>query len=100
MNDVKIPIGSGGEDGRSVDVPQVLANQSTLEGILSVAYFWAGAVAVIVIVIAGFFYVTANGNAQQIERAKNAILGGVIGLVVIMVAFVITQLVINISQSA
>ena len=96
----KIPIGSGGEEGRSVDVPQVLANQSTLEGILSVAYFWAGAVAVIVIVIAGFFYVTANGNAQQIERAKNAILGGVIGLIVIMMAFVITQFVINVSQSA
>lgn len=94
----KIPIGNGGEDGTSVDIPLVMANQATLESILSVVYFWAGLVAVLVIIIAGFFYVTANGNAQTIERARNTILGAVVGLVVVMFAFVITQLVIMFAQ--
>ncbi len=90
----KIPVGPGG-----ADVPQVLANDPTLGNILDVVYFWAGIVAVLVIIIAGFFYVTANGNAQTIERAKNAILGAVIGLVVVMMAFGITRIIVMIGQS-
>ena len=60
---------------------------------LTAVYFWAAAIAVIIIVIAGFYYVTSNGNAQQVTRAKNAILGAVVGLIVILSAFAITRFV-------
>ena len=80
------------DPGREVNVPAIDADQATLDAILNIAYFWAGVVAVLVIVIAGFFFVTANGNAQTIERAKNAVLGGVIGLVVVSLAFFITNI--------
>lgn len=94
-DDLKIPIGPGGEDATSVDIPRVSASQSTVDDVMGAVYFWAGTVAVIVLVVAGFFYVTANGDAKRIQVAKNAILGAIIGLIVILMAFIITQIVIG-----
>lgn len=68
---------------------------SSLAGILNTVYLVAGMIAVLIIVIAGFFYITANGDSNQITKAKNTILYAVIGLVVVMFAFVITQFVIS-----
>ena len=58
-------------------------------------YFWAGVVAVVVIIAAGFFYVTSSGNPQQLTRAKNAIMGAVVGLIVVLLAFSITAIVLG-----
>lgn len=63
--------------------------------VLNTAYMWAGIVCVIIIIIAGYFYVTANGNPTQIKRGKDAITGAVIGLVVVLLAFTITQFVLG-----
>lgn len=71
------------------------ASSFSLKAILNAVYFWAGAIAVIVIIIAGFLYVTSANNAQQITRAKNAILSSVIGLIVILIAFGITNIAIK-----
>ncbi len=68
---------------------------SSLAGILNTVYLVAGMIAVLIIVIAGFFYVTANGDANQVTKAKNTILYAIIGLAVVMFAFVITQFVIS-----
>ncbi len=73
----------------SVGVPK--ASDTVLKGVLNTAYFWAAVLAVVVIIAAGFYYVTSNGNAQQVVRAKNAILGAVVGLIVILSAFTITN---------
>lgn len=66
-----------------------------IHNILLTMYFWGGVLAVVVIIIAGFLYVTSNGNAQQVTRAKNAIIGSVVGLVVILTAFSITNIVLG-----
>lgn len=67
----------------------------SIRSILLQVYFWAGVIAVIVIIIAGFMYVVSANNSQQITRAKNAILGAIIGLVVILLAFAITNIVVG-----
>jgi hypothetical protein len=46
-------------------------------------------------VVAGFYYVTSNGNPQQVTRAKNAILGAVVGLIVVLLAFAITAIILG-----
>lgn len=89
----RIRIGSDEEEGQ-VNIPTVAADEATIAGILNTVYLWSGIVAVLVIVIAGLLYVVSNGNPENIKRAKNALLYGVIGLVVIMLAFTMTQLVI------
>ena len=63
---------------------------------LGVVYSIAGIVAVIVIIIGGFMYITSAGNTDRIKTAKNAILYPVIGLVVVITAFIITRYVIGV----
>lgn len=81
-------------DPGSVGVPKVSAD-SVVSGILNTVYFVAGIAAVIVIIISGFFYVTSQGDASKIKRAKDGILYSVVGLVLVMTAFLITNFVIG-----
>lgn len=74
---------------------QVMNGNTILTNVLNAAYFWAGIVCVIIIIIAGYFYVTSAGNASTVKRAKDALTGAVIGLVVIILAFTITQFIIG-----
>jgi len=79
-----------------VGIPDPVRNaDSAVAGLLNTVYFIAGIAAVLVIILAGYFYVTAAGNASQIKRAKDAIIGAVAGLVVVIMAFVITQFVLG-----
>lgn len=71
------------------------ANSSSLTAVLSIVYTAAGIIAVIVIIIAGFLYTLSLGDPAKTKRAKDAILYAVIGLVIIIFAFVITRFVIG-----
>ncbi len=84
----KIPAGS--DSG----IPKVEASDA-LDGILTVVYMVAGIIAVIVIIISGIFYSISQGDASKIKRAKDGILYGVVGLVIIMLAFVLTNFIIG-----
>jgi len=72
------------------------ASDATITNLLYPIYFWAGVIAVIVIIIAGFFFVSSHGDPALVTRAKSAIMGSVIGLAVIFLAFVITAIVIGV----
>lgn len=82
-------------DAGSVGVPKVTDPNSVLNGVLGMVYALAGIVCVLVIIVAGYFYVTSAGNLSQTKRAKDAIIGAVVGLVVVIMAFTITQFVIG-----
>ena len=69
--------------------------QNQIEALFNAAYLVAGIVAVIMIIIGGIRYATANGDSGQIQSAKNTILYSVVGLVVIIMAAAITQFVIQ-----
>jgi len=58
---------------------------------LGIFYFVTGAVAVIMIIISGFYFIVGGSNSSTITKAKNTILYSVVGLVVIIVAFAITN---------
>jgi len=75
--------------------PTVTNAGTGLSNILTLVYAAAGIAAVIVIIVAGVIFITSNDNAQKISRAKNAIMGAVAGLVIIIMAFAITQFVIG-----
>lgn len=64
-----------------------------IKNVLNAVYFWSGALAVIVIIAGGFFYITSLGDASKVKRAKDAILYAVIGLGVVLLAFAITSIV-------
>lgn len=66
-----------------------------IKSVLNAVYFWSGAIAMIVIIVAGFFYITSIGDASKVKRAKDAILGAVIGLVIVLLAFSVTNIVMS-----
>ncbi|KKS41490.1 MAG: hypothetical protein UV02_C0026G0004 [Candidatus Kuenenbacteria bacterium GW2011_GWA2_42_15] len=72
--------GLGSEDLR-VSVIKVIR---TILGVL-------GIVALMLILYAGFVWMTAGGKADRIEQAKKIIFNAVIGLLIIMMAFAIVQ---------
>lgn len=57
--------------------------------------FFIGAVAVIMIVIGGIKYVTANGNAENIKSAKNTIMYSLLGLIAAIAAQALVVFVVN-----
>lgn len=68
---------------------------AVLANTLTTVYIWAGIICVMVIIIAGIFYTTSAGNPNQTNRAREAILYALVGVVFIMMAFVITQFVLG-----
>lgn len=65
-----------------------------LEIVLNLAYFVAGIIAVIIIIIAGFRITTA-ADPTSVTKAKDSIVHAIIAIVIILSAFVITQFLIG-----
>ena len=76
-------------------LPSVSAGSSQLQQILQIVLGIFGAVAVLIIVIAGLKFVTSAGNPQSASKARNTILSAVVGLVVISAAEVIVSFVLG-----
>jgi hypothetical protein len=76
------------------EIPALSAD-AILSSVLNTVYLVAGVVAVIVIIIAGYMYVTSNGDSAVVVKAKNAITYAVVGLVFIVLAFAITWFVVG-----
>ncbi len=55
----------------------------------------AGLVAVIFLIVGGFRYITAGGNEETAESAKKTITNAIIGIVIIILAFVIVRVIAN-----
>jgi len=59
-----------------------------------------GIIAVVIILYGGFTWLTAAGNEDKVASAKKIIAAGIIGLVIILAAFLIVNFVItNVSDS-
>jgi len=81
--------GEIGLQGQKTDGNQIV------QSVLNTAYLWAGVICVLIIIVAGYFYVTSNGNAATVKRAKDALTGAIIGLIVIILAFSITLFIVG-----
>lgn len=65
-----------------------------VNNVISILLFLVGALSVIFIIVAGVYYVTSNGNAEQVKRAKNTLTYAIVGLVVSILAYAIVNFVI------
>lgn len=69
--------------------------KDTIIGIINAVIGVLGVVAVVVIIIGGIGYMTSSGDAGKVKKAKDTILYGVIGLVIVVLAFAIVNFVIS-----
>ena len=67
----------------------------TIASIIKTAMGLLGIVAVVIILIGGFKWMTAGGNDEQTGEAKKWIFSGVIGLAIILSAYALATYVIN-----
>lgn len=66
-----------------------------VEQIINIMSLVVGVVAVVMIIIGGFKYVTSGGDSGNVSGAKNTILYAVVGLVVVALAQVIVRFVVD-----
>ncbi|HOX60752.1 MAG TPA: pilin [Candidatus Magasanikbacteria bacterium] len=69
--------------------------RATVASIIKVAMGLLGIVAVVIILIGGFEWMTAGGSDDKVGEAKKRILYGVIGLAIIMSAYALTTFVLT-----
>lgn len=75
--------------GTDLDPAVVVGNViNALLGILGVVFL-------ILVIYAGILWMTAAGNEKQVEKAKDILINGVVGLVIILAAYTITYFVIE-----
>ena len=70
--------------------------ENNVANILNTITFSIGIVIVIVIIIAGVNYTTSQGDPAKTKKAKDTIVGGVIGLLIVLLAWAIVGFVLGI----
>lgn len=68
---------------------------TTIQSIIRIALGFLGVVAVVIILMGGFMWMTAGGNDEKLKKAKARIYQGIIGLVIILSAYAIASFVIT-----
>lgn len=72
----------------------------TVPRIINVVLGLLGTVATVLMIYAGFNWMTAAGNDEKIETAKKTIFAAILGLIIIMMSYAITRFVVNQSYTA
>ncbi len=67
----------------------------TIGNIIRVAMGLLGIIAVVIILIGGFTWMTAGGNEEKVGEAKKWIFSGIIGLAIILSAYAIANFVVS-----
>lgn len=67
----------------------------TIAQIIRIALGFLGVIAVVIILLGGFKWMTAGGNDDKVKEAKKLIFSGIIGLVIIISAYAIASFVID-----
>jgi hypothetical protein len=68
---------------------------SLVKTVINVLSLIVGAVAVVMLIVGGFRYVTSGGKQESVAGAKNTILYALIGLVIVAVAQIVVRFVLS-----
>ncbi len=97
------PWQSGGADGEDIKDQITLGDTSPVEvttNIIKIILGFLGLIAVVLILLGGFKWMTAAGNEDKIGEAKKLLAAGLIGLIIILMAYGLATFVIGQIMSA
>ena len=80
---------AGLKPANTLTLPQVIGN------ILGYVLSLLGVVALAFIIAGGYMWMTAGGNDEQIKKAKSLLTNSIIGLVIIVTAYVVVNFVVT-----
>jgi len=81
-------------DPNKINIPKTTADQNDLTKIINVILAVMGALAFLMLIIAGFRYTISQGDANRVADAKRMIIYTLVGLVVIALAATIVNFVV------
>jgi len=81
--------------GAQVSTTQTPSLAGTVGGIIKTTLSIVGALFMIYIIYAGFLWLTAAGKEDNIVKAKTIIRGSIIGLIIVLAAYLITATVVD-----
>lgn len=84
INELAEPLGLGTRDVRD-----------TVASIINVALGLLGIIAVVIVIYAGFLWMTAGGSDERVKQAKSWMIGGVIGLIIVLSAYAIARFIVG-----
>lgn len=82
---------------QSADVSKI---QTFIQSIIQILVTLAGLVAAGFFVWGGFGYITSSGNPESLDRSKKTIVYSAVGLTIVLAAFVISNIVTQLSTAA
>ena len=86
MGNISDDINNSVNNATGSDAPTVW---QVVQPIILTVTFIAGIVAVVAVILGGIQYSTSQGDAGKVKKAKDTIMYGIIGLVVVIMAFAI-----------
>lgn len=69
--------------------------RTAIAGIINVILGFLGVIAVIIVLLGGFKWMTSQGSSEKIDEAKKLIGAGVVGLAIVLAAFAVASFVLN-----
>lgn len=84
--------------GASVNSSTGLVEMSAtnvIKNITDIVYWIAGATAVLMFVMAGIRFISSSGNPSRIQKARQSMIYSVIGLIIVILAFTITNVILG-----
>ncbi len=90
-----IQCGANNAAGVPVNTSPTKTIDNTIHRVVNIISVAVGIAAVIMIIIAGFRYITSAGNQDKVKGAKNTLLYALIGLIVVALAEIIATYVLS-----
>ena len=89
----------GQEKVENVNLPKNVDLIMTIIKIINWALGFLALVAIILVIYAGYLWMTAGGNTKQVDKAKKILINALIGLVIIVLSFAIVTYVFKVLQN-
>lgn len=74
--------------------------QKKVANVINLVYLWVGIIAVAVIIYGGITYIMSAGSPEKVSQAKKIIFYALIGLVITLLAFAITNFILRALEGA
>ncbi|MFH1522453.1 MAG: hypothetical protein ABIE43_01380 [Patescibacteria group bacterium] len=84
---------TAGESGAGYDT--LVEPENIVSIVIQIALSFLGVIFLVLMIYAGYLWMTARGNEEQATKARNIITAAVIGLVIVLMAYAISYLVID-----
>ncbi len=70
-----------------------------LQNVIEIMLLFAGAIAVVFVIIGGYQYITSGGNEETAEKGRQTLTNAIIGVIVIVLSYTIITVIANLVSS-